>query len=95
MCRVYGGAERYCSSWIDFVSDNRLGIYNGEIYDFVFGPVANDDVYTTFSLYTTGVLTKQQTLEALLVKELYNQLVLTSEKALSYLHFTGILKEEA
>lgn len=60
-----------------------------ETYDLVFGPVANDDVYTTFTLYTSGVLTKEQTLDALKIKKLYNQLVFTSEKALSYIKFVG------
>ena len=73
--------------WLDFVSENRSGNYNGDSYDFIFGPVANDDVYRTFTLYTAGVLTKEQTLEQLKIKKLYNQLVLTSEKALSYLRF--------
>ena len=81
-------------AWLDFVSENRSGNYCGEAYDFIYGPVANDDVYTTFTLYTAGVLTKEQTLEALKVKKLYNQLVLTSEKALSYLKFVGTVPEE-
>ena len=81
-------------AWLDFVSENRSGNYSGEAYDFIYGPVANDDVYTTFTLYTAGVLTKEQTLEALKVKKLYNQLVLTSEKALSYLKFIGTVQEE-
>ena len=81
-------------AWLDFVSENRSGNYSGEAYDFIYGPVANDDVYTTFTLYTAGVLTKEQTLEALKVKKLYNQLVLTSEKALSYLKFVGTVLEE-
>lgn len=80
--------------WLDFVSDNRSGSYEGNIFDFIFDPVANDDVYTTFTLYTTGALTKEQTLEALKTKKLYNQLVLTSEKALSYLKFIGTVQEE-
>lgn len=74
-----------------FVSDNRSGNYKGEEYDFIFGPVANDDVYTTFTLYTAGALTKEQTLEALKIKKLYNQLVLTYEKALSYLKFVRLV----
>ncbi len=82
------------AAWLDFVSANRDGSYNGPSYDFIFGPVANDDVFATFSLYTTGFLTKEQTLEALKIKTLYNQLVLTSEKALSYLHFQGTLPKE-
>lgn len=81
-------------AWLDFVSDNRSGNYKGKAYDFIFGPVANDDVYRTFTLYTAGVLTKEQTLEQLKIKKLYNQLVLTSEKALSYLHFIGRVPEE-
>lgn len=81
-------------AWLDFVSENRSGNYEGEKYDFVFGPVANDDVYRTFTLYTAGLLTKEQTLEALKVKKLYDQLVFSTEKALSYLHFIGTIPEE-
>lgn len=81
-------------AWLSFVSDNRSGNYKGENYDFIYGPVANDDVYTTFTLYTAGVLTKEQTIEALKVKKLYNQLVLTSEKALSFLKFIGTVPME-
>lgn len=81
-------------AWLDFVSDNRAGNYTDKTYDFIFDPVANDDVYTTFTLYAAGVLTKEQTIEALKVKKLYNQLVLTSEKALGYLKFIGIVPEE-
>lgn len=81
-------------AWLDFVSDNRAGSYNGESFDIIFGPVANDDVYTTFNLYTAGVLSKEQTLEALKIKKLYNQMVFTSEKALSFLKFIGTVPEE-
>ena len=82
-------------AWLDFVCANRAGTYGGEAFDFIFGPVANDDVYTTFALYTAGILSKSQTLEALKIKKLYNQLVLTSEKALGYLEFVGTIREEA
>lgn len=87
--------EKPNEEWLDFVSANRSGNYDGKAYDFIYGPVANDDVYTTFNLYLSKVLTKAQTLEALKVKKLYNQLVLTSEKALSYLHFVKVLPKEA
>lgn len=80
-------------AWLDFVSANRSGHYTGASYDFIFGPVANDDVYTTFTLYSAGVLTKDQTLQALKIKKLYDQLVVSSEKALSYLKFMGTLEE--
>ncbi|MBD5504438.1 MAG: DUF3990 domain-containing protein [Lachnospiraceae bacterium] len=80
-------------AWLDFVSENRAGIYNGRKNDFIYGPVANDDVYTTFTLYNAGVLSKEQTVEALKIKKLYNQMVLTSEKALNYLKFIGTVPE--
>lgn len=81
-------------AWLDFVSENRFGNYSGKAYVFIFGPVANDDVYTTFTLYSAGVLTKDQTLEALKIKKLYNQLVLSSEKAFFYLKFIGTVPQE-
>ena len=79
-------------AWLDFVSDNRSGHYTGKSYDMIYGPVANDDVYTTFILYYSGVLSREQTIEALKIKQLYNQLVLTSQKALSYLKFVGTME---
>lgn len=81
-------------AWLDFVSENRLGNYVGETFDFVYGPVANDDIYTTFTLYTAGVLTKEQALETLKIKKLYDQLVLATEKALSYLKYVGTVPKE-
>ena len=81
-------------AWLDFVSENRAGTYAGKLHDFIYGPVANDDVYTTFTLYSAGVLTKEQTLDALKIKKLYNQLVLTSTKALSHLKFIGTVPQE-
>ena len=81
-------------AWLDFVSANRSGNYAGESYEIVYGPVANDDVYTTFALYAAGALTKAQTLEALKIKKLYNQMVFASEKALGYLKFIGTLSKE-
>ncbi len=80
--------------WLDFVSENRSGTYKGKQYDLILGPVANDDVYTTFTLYTSGVLTKEQTIEALKIKKLYNQLVFATEKALQYIEFKGVLETE-
>lgn len=55
------------------------------MYDLVFGPVANDDVYTTFTLYTAGVLSKAQTPEALKIKKMYDRLVISTVNALFYL----------
>lgn len=73
--------------WLDFVSDHRNGTYKGAQYDLVIGAVANDDVYRTLQVYSTGLLTKEQALEALKVKKLFNQYVFATEKALCLLKF--------
>ncbi len=76
-------------AWLDFVVANRRLTYDGEQYDLVYGPVANDDVYQTISLYMGGFFTEEETLNKLKIKELYNQLLLGTNRALSYLHFEG------
>lgn len=78
--------------WLDFVSDNRNGLVLNEKYDIIYGPVANDDIFRTFILYATGVLTKEQTLEALKIKKLYNQYVFTNDNALNYLKFINAVR---
>jgi len=61
--------------WLDFVFENRSGAYSGPAYDIVFGPVANDTIYRTFVAYEDGIYTKQETIERLKVKKLYNQVI--------------------
>lgn len=81
--------EKPDESWLDFVAANRQGTYQGTQQDFIYGAVANDDVYRTITLYMTGILNKQQTLEALKIRKLFNQMVFATEKSLKYLHFEG------
>ena len=50
-------------------------------------PVANDDVYRTLFLYVDGMYSREDTLKLLKVKELYNQLVFATPKALSFIRF--------
>jgi len=73
--------------WLDFVHQNRNGIYNGKLYDVVIGPVANDDVFATLIVYEQGILNAEQTLEALKIKQLYSQYVFKTKKALAFLKF--------
>ena len=76
-----------CDAWLDFVCDNCDGAYSGPTYDFVFGPVANDDVYRTLYLYRAGEIDREETFKRLKVKTLYNQLVFASPLALSFIRF--------
>ena len=69
------------------MSDHRNGAYMGDNYDLIIGAVANDDVYRTLQVYSTGLLTKEQALEALKIKKLYNQYVFASDKSIKLLKF--------
>ena len=79
--------EQPDESWLDFVSSNRNGSYAGEQYDVIIGPVADDNVYATLALYMSEQLTKEETLARLKIKSLFNQVVFSTEKSLSYLNF--------
>lgn len=57
-------------AWLEYVSANRQGTYNGKHYDMIYGAVANDNVYRTITLYMTGILDKKQALEALKIKKI-------------------------
>ena len=66
--------------WLDFVSAHRNGTYDGEQYDLIIGAVANDDVYRTLQVYSTGLITKEQALEALKIKKLFDQYVFATNE---------------
>ena len=76
------------AEWLDFVSAHRNGNYMGEAYDLIVGAVANDDVYRTLQVYGAGILTKEQAIEALKIKRLFNQYVFATEQALAFLKLT-------
>lgn len=77
--------------WLDFVFANRQGIYNGKHYDMVYGAVADDTIYRVFGLYEAGLLTREETLKRLKIRKLYDQVAFCTERALSYLRYTGQL----
>lgn len=56
-------------------------------YDVVIGPVANDTLYQTFTLYEAGILTKPETIARLKVHPLFDQVSFHSHKALEHLKF--------
>ncbi|MDR1583894.1 MAG: DUF3990 domain-containing protein [Prevotellaceae bacterium] len=75
--------------WLDFVMANRAEKYTGKKYDIIYGPVANDTVYRALVAYETGLYTKQQTIEQLAVRRLFNQMTFATEKSLSFLRFAA------
>ena len=82
--RRFQGAD---AEWLNFVTDNRLKTYSGEVYDVVVGAVANDTVMPTIQAYLGGFLTEEAALITLKANKLVDQLCLKTDKALSLLHF--------
>ena len=73
--------------WLDYVSNNRNGLIKNDNYDCIYGPVANDTIFKTFIAYQNGTLTKEETIQRLKIRPLYNQLVFKTEKSLKYISF--------
>lgn len=76
-------------AWAHFVHANRtVQDYNHD-YDIVIGPVANDNVYLSFNLYESGIITKRDLIRRLKTYKLVDQLLFHAERSLDTLEYTG------
>ncbi len=73
--------------WFDFVMRNRHEPGYVHDYDIVMGPVANDNVYETLTLFEDGILTKGEAIARLRAYQLVDQVLFHSSKALESLAF--------
>jgi len=74
-------------SWLDFVCANRSGRMPDKPYDMVFGPVADDMVYTVVQFYENGIYDKEEAIKRLKVENLYNQVLFHTESALQFCRY--------
>ena len=74
-------------AWIEFVFANRRDPSFEQDNDLVYGPVANDQVYASLSLFEDGQIGYDELIKRLLSRKLVDQLLFHTEKALSYLHY--------
>jgi len=56
-------------------------------YDIVTGPVANDKVYTQFSLFEGGIISKETLIEELKAYKLVDQYLFHTTKSLEHLKY--------
>ena len=73
--------------WAKFVSANRKRPSFSHDFDYVRGPVANDQVYATFSFYEGGLISFEMLLEQLKVRKLFDQILLHTDRAVRLLRF--------
>ena len=74
-------------AWLNFVVDSRKGVQHD--YDLVFGPVANDKVFTVVNLYESGVIDAAAAIAELKTYKTYNQLSFHTERVIGKLRFVG------
>ncbi len=75
--------------WAKFVCANRKRPSFTHDFDYVRGPVANDQVYATFSFFEGGLISFEMLIEQLRVRELADQILFHTEPALRLLRFVG------
>ena len=74
--------------WFDYIFANRAGRKNElSDYDAIIGPIANDTIYDTYGILTSGFVKKDKALKVLQIGNEYTQLVIKSEKAAANLKF--------
>ncbi len=78
------------SKWLKYVSDNRKGIYLGEKYDVVVGPIANDSTMTVINSYVSGRIDEETALILLKPQKLSTQYVFLTDTGLSRLDFLEV-----
>lgn len=72
-------------AWLNFVVNSRKGIEHD--YDIVFGPVANDKVFTVVNLYESGVINATTAIAELKAYNTYDQLSFHTERVIKELRF--------
>ena len=80
--RQFKGAD---AEWLYFVTDCRKSKKHD--YDLVFGPVANDKVFTTVNLFESGVLDVEAAILQLKAYKTYDQISFHSLKTIKTLRF--------
>ena len=76
------------SSWFSYLFQNRNG--RPDMYpekDIIIGPIANDTIFDTLGIITSGLLTPDQSLKLLMIGPVYKQIVLKTQKAAANLNW--------
>lgn len=77
------------AEWFDFVMSNRHDASFTHDYDLVKGPVANDNVYETLTLFEDGIISKEEAIVRLRTYKLVDQVFFHSAEALRFLKYVG------
>ena len=79
--------EKPTVEWVNFVMRNRTERDFIHDYDIVYGPVADDSVYTQFTLYEGGIISMTTLIQELKTYKLVDQFLFHTEKSLTAIKF--------
>lgn len=79
--------EKTTEEWVEFVMKNRTQRGFTHDYDIVYGPVADDSVYTQFTLYEGGIISMLTLIQELKTYKLVDQYLFHTEKSLLAIRF--------
>ena len=79
--------EKPTEEWVSFVMRNRTERNFIHDYDVVYGPVADDSVYTQFALYEGGIISLPTLIHELKTYKLVDQYFFHTEKSLLAIKF--------
>lgn len=79
--------EKPTEEWVSFVMRNRTERNFIHDYDVVYGPVADDSVYTQFALYEGGIISLPTLIHELKTYKLVGQYLFHTEKSLLAIKF--------
>ena len=86
------GLEVYCFKrsveWFEYIFHNRR-LQDDISADVIIGPIANDTIFDTFGIITSGFLNSEQALRLLMIGPEYTQVVIKTEKAKNNLRWLG------
>ena len=73
--------------WYDYICNNRAGRRDTLGADVIIGPIANDTIYDTLGIFTSGILKREEALELLMIGPEYTQVAVKTEKAAKQLRW--------
>lgn len=76
--------------WLSYITANRRGMADLlPDADVITGPIANDTIFDTMGIFTSGFLSDDEALSLMSVGPSYTQIVIKSARALEQLSWTG------
>ncbi len=73
-------------AWFDYIFNNRRAKDTIEA-DVVIGPIANDTIFETYGIISSGFLQPAEAMKLLMIGPLFTQVAIKCDKAAAQLHF--------